>query len=223
MAKRRRARSRPIPSRQRRAKSTPATQPRKIKGLPPPATPKVQVPARKSTYVEAVAVYERGVEALQRRDCATAAARFREVLDRYPDERELHERARLYLRVSERELQRQEPTPQTPEERVYAATLALNAGRDEEAFGHLSRAVADDPSNGTAHYMFAVVLARRGDGANATAHLRRAVDIDAENRALARRDVDFDALRDNEGFRQIVDAPVSASGGRRRARGRLSR
>lgn len=223
MAKQRRARSRPAVRRFRRAKPAPARQPRKIKGLPPPEPPKVQVPEKKSTYIEAVAVYERGVAALQRRDFSAAAARFREVLERYPDERELHERARLYLRVCERELQRQEPTPQTAEERIYAATLALNAGRDDEASGHLSRAVADDPSNGTAHYMLAVVLARRGDRANAVARLRQAVELDAENRALARRDQDFDSLREDEAFRQIVEAPLGAGAGRRRARVRSSR
>ncbi len=223
MAKQRRARSRPALTRSRRARPAPARQPRKTKGLPPPEPPKVQAPEKKSTYLEAVAVYERGVEALQRRDFFLAAARFREVLERYPDERELHERARLYLRVCERELQRQEPTPQTAEERVYAATLALNAGRDDEAFGHLSRAVADDPSNGTAHYMLAVVLARRGDSPNAIARLRQAVEFDPENRALARRDQDFDSLRDDELFRQVVNAPLGAGAGRRRARVRSSR
>jgi tetratricopeptide (TPR) repeat protein len=167
-------------------------------------------------------VYERGVAALQRRDFVASAERFREVLERYPEERELHERARLYLRVCERELQRLEPTPQTLEERIYAATLALNAGADADALAHLTRALAEDAENANVHYMLAVVHARRGDPASSVAHLRHAVELDGETRALARRDPDFDILRADEGFRQIVDAHT-ASGARRRARSRLVR
>src|SRR5262249_13526357 len=74
----------------------------------PPPTP------RKPGFDEAVAVYERGVQALQRHDFTGAATSFRIVLDRYPEERELLERARLYLRVCERETARQPAAPKTP-------------------------------------------------------------------------------------------------------------
>jgi Tfp pilus assembly protein PilF len=170
-----------------------------------------------------VAVYERGVGALQRHDYSAAADRFREVLQRYPEERELHERARLYLRVCERELQRQEPTPQTFEERVYAATLALNSGKDEEALRHLTSALSEDAQSGNVHYMLAVVHARRGDGEAALSHLRQAVTFDPETRGVARRDPDLDSLREADAFRQLVEAPSSPAGGRRRLRGRTSR
>src|SRR5438045_8313114 len=65
-------------------------------------------PAQKPTYHEAVAMYERGLQALQRRDFAAAAAALRSVIDRYADERELLERARLYLKVCAGERQAEE-------------------------------------------------------------------------------------------------------------------
>jgi tetratricopeptide (TPR) repeat protein len=166
--------------------------------------------------LEAVATYERGVAALQRREFALAAERFREVLERYPEERELHERARLYLRVCERQLERREPAvPQTPEERIFAATLAINAGRDDEAFEHLTRAVSEDPANGSGHYMLAIVLARRGDTSQALEHLKRAIELDPEHRALARREADFDTLRGDEAFRALVEPAAPKGAGRR--------
>ena len=98
--------------------------------MPEPAAPAPAAPvaARKPGFYEAVAIYERGVQALQRHDYDGAAGFFRTILDRYPDERELLERARLYLRVCERETARQPTGPKTPAERVYAATVALNSG-----------------------------------------------------------------------------------------------
>jgi Tfp pilus assembly protein PilF len=168
-------------------------------------------------------VYEHGVGALQRHDFRVAAERFREVLQRFPEERELHDRARLYLRVCDRELQRNEPTPQTFEERLYAATLALNSGRDAEALWHLTEALAEDPQSGNVHYMLAAVHARRGASAAALLHLRQAVALDPETRSVARRDPDLDGLRDTDEFRGLVDVSTLSAATRRRFRSRRVR
>ena len=108
-------------------------------------------------------MYERGLQALQRRDFAASADALRTVIERYPDERELLERARLYLKVCERELEPKEPAPKTADEWVYAATVALNAGDEAAALLHLQRALAADARHDHAHYMMAVASARRGD------------------------------------------------------------
>jgi tetratricopeptide (TPR) repeat protein len=165
-------------------------------------------PARKPTYHEAVAMYERGLQALQRRDFAAAAAALRSVIERYPDERELLERARLYLKVCERELEPKEPAPKTADEWVYAATVSLNAGDEAAAVQHLQRALAADATHDHAHYMMAVASMRRNDPDAALDHLQQAVTLNAENRALARQDPDLDALRDLPGFRAALEAPA---------------
>ena len=105
---------------------------RRRPGTGVPAPP----PSRKPTYHEAVALYERGLQALQRHDFGAAADALRMVIERYPDERELLERARLYLKVCERELTPRETAPRTAEERVYAATVALNAGDETPGRNH---------------------------------------------------------------------------------------
>src|SRR5258708_11658099 len=150
---------------------------------PTPAPP----PPRKPTYHEAVAMYERGLQALQRRDFAASADALRAVIERYPDERELLERARLYLKVCERELEPKEPTPKTADEWVYAATVALNAGDEANALLQLQRALTADARHDHAHYMMAVTIARRGDVNAALEHLRRAVALNSENRSIARQ------------------------------------
>jgi Tfp pilus assembly protein PilF len=161
-------------------------------------------PARKPTYHEAVAMYERGLQALQRRDFAAAAEALRKVIERYPDEQELLERARLYLKVCERELEPKEPAPKTADEWVYAATVSLNAGDAAAAEQHLRRALAVNRSHDHAHYMMAVASMRRNDPGAALEHLHQAVTLNPENRTLARQDPDLDALRNLPGFRAAV-------------------
>src|SRR5262245_12618571 len=100
----------------------------------PPARPD---PARRTSYLEAVAVYEKGVVALQRHDYDRALELLQSVLKQYPEEKELHERVRLYLNICERHVKAQKTDPQTIEERLYASTLAINGGKYDEAISHL--------------------------------------------------------------------------------------
>ena len=183
---------------------------------PPAPKPTPAAPQRRSTYFEAVAVYERALEALQRHDYPAAANLLESVLRQYPEEKELHERVRLYLNICRRQATPREETPQTLEERLYAATLAINGGRYDQAIAHLRLVRDEDPDNDHALYMLAVAHAQRDEPAEAVAHLERAIALNPENRALARTDPDLEPLRDDEAFRAALDAPASARGDRRK-------
>ena len=173
-------------------------------------------PYRRATYVDAVALYERGLEALQRHDFDEAANRFEAVLRQYPEEKELHERVRLYLNICQRQATPREADPQTLEERLYAATLAINGGRYDRAIANLRLVRDEDPDNDYALYMLAVAHAQRGEPAEAIAHLERAIALNSENRALAKGDPDLEPLRGDEAFRAALDTPSLPRTDRRR-------
>jgi tetratricopeptide (TPR) repeat protein len=168
-------------------------------------------PQRRSTYFEAVAVYERGLEALQRHAYDEAARLFESVLSQFPDEKELLERVRLYLNICQRQATPRVTSPQTIDERLYAATLAINGGQYDQAIAHLRLVRDEDPDNDHALYMLAVAHAQRGEHAEAVAHLERAIALNPENRALARTDPDLEPLRDDEAFRAALEAPPMAA------------
>ncbi len=196
---------------------TPAPKARRAAGddkSQPAAQPAAPAAPRKPGFYEAVAVYERGVQALQRHDYDGAATHFRTVLEKYPSEQELLERARLYLRVCERETERQPAAPKTPAERVYAATVALNSGDHTGALDHLQRALGEDPDSDHAHYIMAVALGMRGRHDEAFDHLRRAIALNPDNRGLAREDPDLESLRGQQQFGSALNTPAAA--GRRR-------
>lgn len=169
---------------------------------PAPAPPAPRKPA----YYEAIAAYETGVRALQRHDYERAAEQFRTVIERHPDERELVERATLYLRVCERETANRARAPQTPGERIYAATVALNSGDAAAALAHLRQALAEDPQSDHGNYIMAVALSEQGKMDEALQHLRRAIELNPDNRSLARQDPDLAALRETLAARQLLDA-----------------
>jgi len=172
-----------------------------------PQPPQPPAPQRRSTYFEAVALYERGLEALQKHDYAEAAHLLESVLRQYPEEKELHERVRLYLNICQRQATQHETPPQSVDERLYAATLAINGGQYDQAIAHLRLVRDEDPDNDHALYMLAVAHAQRDEHAEAVAHLERAIALNPENRALARTDPDLEPLRDDEAFRAALEAP----------------
>jgi tetratricopeptide (TPR) repeat protein len=182
-----------------------------LRPTPPPAetstTAGSHAPQRRSTYFEAVALYERGLEALQRHAYQQAANLLESVLRQYPEERELHERVRLYLNICQRQATQREAAPQTIDERLYAATLSINGGQYDQAIAHLRLVRDEDPDNDHAIYMLAVAHAQRDEHAEAVAHLERAIALNPENRALARNDPDLEPLRDDDAFRTALEAP----------------
>ncbi len=186
------------------------------RAAPQPATQHEQTrpgsagPQRRSTYFEAVAVYERGLEALQRHAYNEAANLLESVLRQYPEEKELHERVRLYLNICRRQATQRQAAPQTLDERLYAATLAINGGQYDQAIAHLRLVRDEDPDNDHAIYMLAVAHAQRDERAEAVAHLERAIALNPENRALARNDPDLEPLREDEAFRAALEAPPNS-------------
>jgi outer membrane protein assembly factor BamD (BamD/ComL family) len=161
-------------------------------------------------------LYERGLEALQRHDYDEAENRFSSVLRQYPEEKELHERVRLYLNICQRQMAAYKAAPQTVDERLYAATLAINGGSYDQALQHLRLVRDEDPNNDHALYMLAVAHAQRGEHAEAIAHLERAISFNPENRALARTDPDLQPLHDDESFRAVLETPCGGRQDRRR-------
>jgi tetratricopeptide (TPR) repeat protein len=165
--------------------------------------------SRRATYPEAVAGYERGVRALQEHRYQDAADAFRKVLTQFPEEKELNDRVRLYLALCDRHLQAA-PEPKTLDEQLYAATLALNAGDRLTARRHLDNIVAQDPDHDAALYMLGVVHALSDDPEQAVGYLRRAIQQNPDNRALAFQDSDLERLMQDEAIRAALDATASS-------------
>ena len=162
------------------------------------------------------------MRALQEHRFQEAAEAFRSVLDQYPEEKELNDRVRLYLALCDRQLN-SAPEPKTTEERLYAATLALNARDVDTALRHLGAIVSQDPDHDGALYMLGVVHALREDSATALTYLQRAIERNPDNRALALQDVDLERLMQDESIRAAVEAAAGRAGDPRSPRTRSMR
>jgi tetratricopeptide (TPR) repeat protein len=145
------------------------------------------------------------MESMQRHEYADAATGFRTLLDRFPGERALLDRSRSYLEICERELRKRPASPRTIEERLTAATAALNNGDLTRAEGLAHSVLGDDPRQDLAIYILAALEARRGRAEAALGRLREAIALSPEASAQARFDSDFESLFEDETFRELTE------------------
>jgi tetratricopeptide (TPR) repeat protein len=169
-------------------------------------------PAAERRPGAALETFEKGVRALGKKDYERAGELFEELIDGFPDERDLLERARAYKAVCDRalaEARRSPFKPRTFEEMLQYGVFLHNRGEYEEALRHLRQAVELHPKNEHALYCLAATAARAGDTPAALKALRSAIAAGPANRAQARSDPDFDPIRDDEGFVEIVYSQAS--------------
>ena len=164
------------------------------------------VEARKRRYQDALVAYQKGLEGLQSHKYKAALTSFESLINNFAEQRELVERAQLYLRVCEREL-RPPQTIETFEHRVLAATMALNAGRPAEAIEHLHEARTQQADNDKVEYLFSLAAAAQEDHQTAVAHLLRAIELNPDNRFPARSEQGFDLIREDESSADALEIP----------------
>jgi tetratricopeptide (TPR) repeat protein len=97
------------------------------------------------------------------------------------------------------------PRPKTAEELVHQGVFLHNRGEYDDALKLLRQAAEMAPKSEDALYCLAATAARAGDDATAIKSLRAAVGINAETRAQARTDPDFESLRDGQEFQDILN------------------
>ena len=147
--------------------------------------------------------FDRGVAALQKKKFEEAERNFVDLIQKYPDEKELVDRARVYRAVCVRQRNAANETLVEPEDFYYAAVLEKNRGNVSEAIDHLKRAARKN-GGGRVDFLLACCYAQSGDSVTALEHLRKAIEEDQRHRILARHDRDFDPVRDSPEFQELL-------------------
>jgi tetratricopeptide (TPR) repeat protein len=152
--------------------------------------------------------FEKAVKALGKRDYQKALELFDLVIQQHPNERDVAERARTYRRVCERALDtRPAFKPKGFEELMAWGVFLHNRGEHSDAVRFLRQATEQAPGNADARYCLAAAAAQAGDAQASLDALERAIALAPDTRAQARFDVDFEALRDDDRFAMLLQAP----------------
>lgn len=168
---------------------------------------KTAAPAHTAIYQKAIGEYEIALKAFSKKDFDKSGSLLEKLIEAFPTEREVCDRARIYLRLSLAQSEGGGPKPKESDDHYYLGVLEANNGDFDGAVGHFERAVKQDGRNDKAHYALAAALGLKGDAAGAAASLKTAIDLKSANRTLALNDADFDGLRDNAEFMALLGKP----------------
>jgi tetratricopeptide (TPR) repeat protein len=199
----------PAPAKAKAVKKPAAKE--KAKAKPPVTVDPVPAQAARNLAVE---IFEKGFQALQHRQYGKARDLLSGLVTSYPDEKELHERARVYLAICERQAATS-AEPRTFEERLCAATMAINKGWYQNGLEMLQALERDHAEHDHVQYLLAIAHAARGNTPTAIAHLKRAIELRPANRLQATQDADLDVLRQDQAFLDLLETPPEPRTGRR--------
>lgn len=157
------------------------------------------------SYKQAIDAFTSALERLQSGDPAAAQDQFKKVIADNPTETVLVDRCRTYLMVCER---RQAPAPEAPtktNDLYNLAVVKMNDGEAEASVRLLDRALQMEPGSARLLYARASAWAIQARADAAIADLRQAIAIDPTIRFQATNDPDFERIREEPSFIDIIE------------------
>jgi tetratricopeptide (TPR) repeat protein len=162
--------------------------------------------AKKDEYQKALAAYAEAIKEFRREKYEKAADMLRAFADKHPVEKELVDRARIYISICEAKLKgKGEPVSlKTAEDHYQFGIYKMNAGDYEEAMKLFEKSAKLDPESGKVSYAMADLCCLTGQTEDCLEHLKRAVQIDKSFRVLAQNEPDFEPLWEDKKFKVIT-------------------
>ena len=142
--------------------------------------------------------FEAGLEAFHKGNHATARKKFEAVIEK-SEQLELTARARLYVQAC---VEAEEGDGGAPDDPFLEAVMLKNSG-DLEAALEMCRRGGREGKDERFAYLAAAIVALTGEPEDAMAQLRKAIEMNDENRIHAYHDSDFDSLREVEEFTDL--------------------
>lgn len=154
---------------------------------------------------KAILLLERGVKALQKKNYTQAANAFNSLLEKFPTERALRDKALGFIKTCERMTATKPKMPTDGQEMLRLATFHLNRREFEQALGLLEKAKRKTGLKSEATYAFASYHALQGEEELALTALAEAIELDESCKFSARTETDFAELVELDRFRELVD------------------
>lgn len=168
-------------------------------------------PSPADRYEEALGDFAAALELLHGGSYDEATGKFEEILGLLPEETGLADRARAYIAVCRRKTAPPPEDPRTTDDLYYTGVMLANDGRLEDAMASLNRALEADPESATILYARAMIWAKSKKTEEAISDLRKALMIDPLLRFQLANDSDFEKIRDEAAFIDIIEPTPSGA------------
>jgi tetratricopeptide (TPR) repeat protein len=154
------------------------------------------------------ALYEESLRLLHGGKYDKAKSQLHKLLGLASEHLELVARINGLLKICERRLVEPQAPEQTPGALIDRGVMLHNLGQYDEALKCYERAAQKAAKTGNlqdaVQYAMAATEAAMGNTDKAIQHLRKAIELNAELRFMARSDPDFAKLAENNEFRELA-------------------
>ena len=159
---------------------------------------------KKDAFEKALAAYGEAMKEFHRGRFDIAQERLKEFLKSYDSEKELVDRARLYLQMIQERGKKETVPLKTIDDYIYYSVYKINSGADEEALKLLEKALEMKEEEGRVYYLMADAYMLLGKPDEAMECLKKAFQKDNFYRILAQNEANFEPLWDDKKFKLIT-------------------
>ena len=162
--------------------------------------------AKKDEYQKAMAAFGDAIKDFRKGRFDKAADSLRDVITKFPGEREFGDRARVYIAICEERLRgpRETAPLRTFEDHCHAGVFKMNLPENEEALKLFEKASKMKPDAAVAHYLTAAVLVRLARTEEALEELTKAIKLDKFYKILAQNETDFEPIWEDKKFKILT-------------------
>lgn len=161
---------------------------------------------KKDEYQKALAAFGEAIKEFRKEKYDKAAEMLQTFIEKHPSDRELVDRAKIYIAVcEERAAESKESLPlKTADDYFHFGVYKANAGDFEEAQKLLEKSQKMNPEDGKVSYALADLFCLMGQPDVCLEHLKKAIQIDKFYRILAQNETDFEPLWEDKKFKLIT-------------------
>jgi tetratricopeptide (TPR) repeat protein len=159
---------------------------------------------KKDEFEKALSAYDQAMKSFHKGDYKKADELFKAFLDKHASERELVDRAKIYIMICEERQSKEKVQLKTFDDYYQYGVFKANDGDYEEALKLVEKAREMKPKEGKIFYLMADIYCLKGENEKCLEVLKKAIQLDKYFSILARNERDFEPLWEDKKFKLIT-------------------
>jgi len=159
---------------------------------------------KKDAFEKALAAYGEAMKEFHKGRLDKAQELLKLFLEKFDTEKELVDRAKVYLQMTQEKGEKETVSLKTMDDYVYYSIYKINSGAHEEALKLLEKALEMKEEEGRVYYLMANAHILMGKPDEAMECLKKAFQKDKFYRTMAQNEIDFEPLWDDKKFKLIT-------------------
>jgi tetratricopeptide (TPR) repeat protein len=160
--------------------------------------------SKKDEYQKALAAYGLAVKEFHKGEFEKAAESFKGFIEKFPVDREIVDRAKVYLAISVKRPKKEPVTLKGFEDHSRSAVAKINQRDYAGAVKILEKTLDFKENEGLVHFLLADVHCLMGETDAALEFLKKAIQKDKNFSVLAQNEPDFEPLWEDKKFKLIT-------------------